>query len=302
MLGALRSCEKGQGSNANCVDSDRIYLPTRITATGISPLGHQWFFCKCVERLNLAEAGTHGKNSTIFFVAMGPMGLQVGPRKLHRLLGQNKNNTTNEAAQERLDTRAAHPLTSDARVYARMFPVPHWHGNTQTHIPPRLRKTKPHGSDIKFKSPHCAPLTTYGNVTRPDPQRHAAFTRTCSLPPRRTADYTDIQQCNTKPRLKLPVVRPELPDAASHTTPYTPFTKFLLLSDRVPHGPTGSAVYGRARPLPQAVHRLSAGLTTGSRPHGRRSRAPWISRGMVVRGCSGCTRHSVFCLCVCPWF
>ena len=85
------------------------------------------------------------------------------------------------------------PLTSDAS----MFRAPQWHGATQTHFPPRPRKS-PWRSDI------TGVISTHRvSQTHPAHQRHAAFTPACFALPRsmfRAPQWHGATQTHFPPR------------------------------------------------------------------------------------------------------
>ena len=74
------------------------------------------------------------------------------------------------------------PLTSDTpRLHTSMFRAPLWHGATQTHFPPRPRKSAWHCDITNVMSPHGPPHTrskhiSHDTTNHPAHQRHAAFT------------------------------------------------------------------------------------------------------------------------------
>ena len=66
-------------------------------------------------------------------------------------------------------------------VYTSMFRAPLWHGATQTHFPPRPRKSAWHCDITNVMSPHGPPHTrskhiSHDTTNHPAHQRHAAFT------------------------------------------------------------------------------------------------------------------------------
>ena len=78
------------------------------------------------------------------------------------------------------DTLVAHQQQAAFTLYTSMFRAPQWHGASQTHFPPRPRKST--WCDItEFRHKFCHTLET--NISHdpnhPAHQRHAAFTPPC---------------------------------------------------------------------------------------------------------------------------
>ena len=80
------------------------------------------------------------------------------------------------------------------RVYTSMFRAPpQWHGATQTHFPPRPRKSAWRCDITNVISPHGLPShVSHDTANPPAHQRHAAFTPPCFALP-----------CGTAPQIRM---------------------------------------------------------------------------------------------------
>ena len=80
------------------------------------------------------------------------------------------------------------------RVYTSMFRAPQWHGATETHFPPRPRKSAWHCDITNVISATRSAHTLEANIAHaptnhPAHQRHAAFTPACFALPSGTAPH-----------------------------------------------------------------------------------------------------------------